>query len=129
MNGLLLLLLNLYLGVFSSFAVNRVNARRENSLLFGGIEYLFEEYLGCGMSTQRAYVQALWDYLGELQPIALYQKTRADAERIDKDASLLSLRRLPQNLGLALAVAILGVAVLIVLVVLCLLSRKDDTGR
>jgi hypothetical protein len=129
MNGLLLLLLNLYLGVFASFAVNRVNARRENSLLFGGIEYLFDDYLRSGVSTQRAYVQALWDHLGELQPVALYQKTLADAELVDRNFSLVSLRRVPQNLVLALAVTVLGVAVLSVLVILCLLSRKDETGR
>lgn len=72
-------LLRLYLGLFAFFAPNREHARSEHRLLEGSISDAYRRYRRAGVARTPAAFAVLWGHLGELQPVALYIKTRADA--------------------------------------------------
>ncbi len=68
-----------YLGLFSLLASDREHARSEHRLIEGSIEDARRRRLAEGRGTVAATLAAIVDHLGELQPLALYRKTRADA--------------------------------------------------
>lgn len=99
------LLLNGYLRIFAVFASDRQHALREHQLLVGSIQYVYEYHRAQNDRALRAALRTFWAHLGELQPIALYQKTNADAAYASTRATL------PAPFKLVIAASALGVLV------------------
>jgi hypothetical protein len=74
-----LALLRAYVGLFAFFAPAREHALREHSLIEGGLRESYGRYRSEGVARTPAAFATLWEHLGELQPVALLRKTRADA--------------------------------------------------
>jgi hypothetical protein len=125
---LLLLAVRLYLELFALGSLDPAHARRENRLVLGGIAYLREGYLAGGATGYRAGVLALRDHLGELQPVALLQKVRADEWRTRRPrTAAASLQLLASAFVQVLALAA-GV-LLIVLIVMLVVAPVTRRGR
>jgi len=80
--SLALFCVRLYLELFALASLNPIGARRENSIVLGGIEFLRDAYRSTGIPEHRAGLLAIREHLGELQPLAMLQKVRADQARL-----------------------------------------------
>jgi hypothetical protein len=104
------------------------HSRQENALILGSIEYLRHHHQQRHAAGYRPLLLALRDHLGELQPVALLQKLRAEElampESIGSGASFLLLARLVLKAA-AVAIGALLIAVLLVLLVMAKLDTKD----
>ena len=74
-------LLGAYLGLFAVWARDGRHVREEQRLLGGSIEYTYERLRDVGRGPGAALALSLWSHLGELQPLALIAKVRADDQR------------------------------------------------
>ncbi len=126
MTHLLLVIVRAYLEVFVTLASDRPHARREHRLLLGSIQYLYDAYAAAGKSSRRAFLISVWNHLGELQPFALYAKTRADAELIGRERESTPFLRLSRAFVFGMAIAIIGLSVVGLITVLLLLPQGED---
>ena len=78
-------LLGAYLGVFAVWARDTRHVRDEQRLLIGSIEYTYEHLREAGRRPAVAVALSVWSHLGELQPLALVAKVRADDQRAARE--------------------------------------------
>lgn len=103
MTRLVLVLLRAYLGLFAVFVHDREHARREHSLIEGSLRESYAARRAEGSGRARAARASLWEHLGELQPLALFSKTRAD--------TAYAAGELPRDRGLLVLAVVLGATV------------------
>ncbi len=126
MKRLLIVIVRAYLEVFVTLASDRTHARQEHGLLLGSIQYLYDASTSAGTSARRAFLMSVWNHLGELQPFALYAKTRADAELTSKPQAATPFFQLSRAVVFGLAIAIIGLVVVLLMTAFLLWPQRQD---
>jgi len=83
MNRIIQRLLTVYLDLFAGFSADPARARSELALVIGSVEYMRLAGEAAGLGATRALLRSVRSHLGELQPLAVIAKLRADSAAFD----------------------------------------------
>lgn len=93
MNRIIERLLAVYLDLFAGFSADPARARSELALVIGSVEYMRLAGEAAGLGTTRALLRSVRSHLGELQPLAVIAKLRADSAASDAQRAPTRSRR------------------------------------
>lgn len=88
--NLWLRILSVYLSTFLIWTRDRERLRRELGLLTGSVEHSYHQYRANGISSLRAGFITLYEHLGELQPLAVYEKSRAESHLATRAVAIIN---------------------------------------